>query len=116
MSAISKSIYLCINLKCMCIAFSLLLFFCLGKPIFLTVHSSELCSLKPGVSVFSVFHPQEKAVRNYYSVGKPTEQLNFSMVIFLSAISDGAPTGIFFLTVKPIFLTVLLLQARCKVW
>lgn len=116
MSAISKSIYLCINLKCMCIAFSLFFFLPWKANFSDGALVRTMFSQTRHLSFFPVFHPQEKAVRNYYSVGKPTEQLNFSVVIFLSAISDGAPTRIFFLTVKPIFLTVLLLQARCKVW
>jgi hypothetical protein len=43
---------------------------------------------------FPVFHPQGNTHRNYFPVGNPTGKLNFSVVIFLSAISDGEPTGI----------------------
>lgn len=62
--------------------------------------------------IFFVSQPTGIPDRNDISVRKTTEKFIFSVVFFLSANSDGAPTEKYFLTVIHIILTVFGLQGR----
>lgn len=75
--------------------------------------TSKISFHKPDASwFFFVSQPTGIPDRNDISVRKTTEKFIFSVVFFLSANSDGAPTEKYFLTVIHIILTVFGLQGR----